>query len=264
MRAYFQAFEALDEAVRVVDMEVDKIREKVRRDAEQSSDSQEFIKAQKVHELNEKIGNTLADVEKLGSEGKVQESMEALKSVEDLKRKKLEIESELKSIAPVTQRLRVCEQCGAQLNILDHESRLADHYGGKMHLGMVDIREKWSKLKETVDERRIEKRKQEDKDRVERRDRNSRDRDRDRTSRDRERDRNSRDRERSSRDRDRRHRDFSGERRRDRDRSKSRSPRRSGRRSRSRSPQSGTGHKRSRRDRSSSRDRDRGRRSGRY
>jgi len=251
-----EAFEALDEAVRVVDIEVDKIREKVRRDAEQSSDSQEFIKSQKVHELNEKIGSTLADVEKLGSEGKVQESMEALKAVEDLKRKKLEIESELKSIAPVQQRLRVCEDCGAQLNILDHESRLADHYGGKMHLGMVDIREKWSKLKETVNERRVEKRQAEDKYRQERRDRNSKERERDRSSRDRERDRSSRDRERDrnsrERDRDRRH----------RDRSKSRSPRRSGRRSRSRSP--AREHKRSRRDRSSSRERDRGRRSGRY
>lgn len=54
---------------------------------------------------------------------------------------------EVRAMAPSQQRLRVCETCGAQLNILDHESRLADHYGGKMHLGMVDIREKYEALK---------------------------------------------------------------------------------------------------------------------
>ncbi len=40
------AFDALDEAVRVVDFEVEKIREKVKKDSEQQTDSQEFIKVQ--------------------------------------------------------------------------------------------------------------------------------------------------------------------------------------------------------------------------
>jgi RNA-binding protein Luc7-like 2 len=53
----------------------------------------------------------------------------------------------LRNGQPAQQRLRVCEACGAQLNILDHESRLADHYGGKMHLGMVQIREKYEEMK---------------------------------------------------------------------------------------------------------------------
>ncbi|EPB69457.1 hypothetical protein ANCCEY_11452, partial [Ancylostoma ceylanicum] len=44
-------------------------------------------------------------------------------------------------------RLRVCEDCGAQLNIMDHESRIADHFGGKMHLGMVECREKYAEMK---------------------------------------------------------------------------------------------------------------------
>lgn len=53
----------------------------------------------------------------------------------------------MRIVTPTQQRLRVCEICGAQLNVLDHESRLADHYGGKMHLGMVDIREKYDFMK---------------------------------------------------------------------------------------------------------------------
>lgn len=30
---------------------------------------------------------------------------------------------------------------------MDHETRLADHYGGKMHLGMVTIRDKYAEMK---------------------------------------------------------------------------------------------------------------------
>ncbi|KAK6049305.1 hypothetical protein COOONC_13189 [Cooperia oncophora] len=54
-------------------------------------------------------------------------------------------------------RLRVCEDCGAQLNIMDHESRIADHFGGKMHLGMVECREKYAEMKKTIEERRKER-----------------------------------------------------------------------------------------------------------
>lgn len=92
----------------------------------------------------------LVEVETLGGQGMVKESMEVSKNVEELKRKKRELEvslalysfffcktlclkAEVRQIAPVQQRLRVCEACGAQLNILDHESRLADHYGMRLN-----------------------------------------------------------------------------------------------------------------------------------
>uniref|UniRef100_A0A914E2L0 Luc7-like protein 3 n=1 Tax=Acrobeloides nanus TaxID=290746 RepID=A0A914E2L0_9BILA len=213
-----EAFEALEDAVRIIDMEVEKTKEKVKKDADNQSDSQEFIKTQKIFDLNEKIGTTLHQVEKLGNEGKVEESMQLSKSVEELKRKKRELELEVRAMQPSQQRLRVCEACGAQLNILDHESRLADHYGGKMHLGMVEIREKFEKMKKNVEQRRKERREEYEKDRSERRG----------ESYDRERGQHDRDR---YGDRERRRYDDDRDRRRDR----SRSPRRS-RRSRSRSP----------------------------
>ena len=40
------------------------------------------------------------------------------------------------------QKLRVCDVCGAFLSIYDSDRRLADHFGGKMHLGYMLIREK--------------------------------------------------------------------------------------------------------------------------
>lgn len=39
------------------------------------------------------------------------------------------------------QKLRVCEVCSAYLGIHDHDRRLADHFGGKLHLGFIKIRE---------------------------------------------------------------------------------------------------------------------------
>ncbi|VDO90676.1 unnamed protein product [Haemonchus placei] len=54
--------------------------------------------------------------------------------------------------------MRVCEDCGAQLNIMDHESRIADHFGGKMHLGMVECRERYAEMKKTIEDRRRERR----------------------------------------------------------------------------------------------------------
>lgn len=44
------------------------------------------------------------------------------------------------------QKLRVCEVCGAYLGLQDNDRRLADHFGGKLHLGFIDIREKHEKL----------------------------------------------------------------------------------------------------------------------
>lgn len=44
------------------------------------------------------------------------------------------------------QKLRVCEVCSAYLGIHDNDRRLADHFGGKLHLGFIEIREKLANL----------------------------------------------------------------------------------------------------------------------
>ena len=38
------------------------------------------------------------------------------------------------------QKLRVCEVCGSYLGIYDNDRRLADHFGGKLHMGFVQLR----------------------------------------------------------------------------------------------------------------------------
>ncbi len=45
------------------------------------------------------------------------------------------------------QKLRVCDVCSAYLGIHDNDRRLADHFGGKLHLGFIHIREKLDELR---------------------------------------------------------------------------------------------------------------------
>lgn len=170
-------------------------------------------KANNVHVLAEEIGKKLAKAEELGEEGFVEESMKLMGEIDELRKKKNEAEQEYRNSMPASsyqqQKLRVCEVCSAYLGIHDNDRRLADHFGGKLHLGFIKIREKLAELEKTVEDRRKEKREtMMDRDRRDReRDREDRDRDRDRSDRrglsyrERERDR---DRERDRRDRERR------------------------------------------------------------
>ncbi|XP_044576690.1 putative RNA-binding protein Luc7-like 1 isoform X2 [Cotesia glomerata] len=197
-------------------------------------------KANSVHVLAEEIGKKLAKAEQLGEEGFVEESMKLMGEIDELRKRKNEAEQEYRNSMPASsyqqQKLRVCEVCSAYLGIHDNDRRLADHFGGKLHLGFIKIREKLAELEKTVEERRREKRES-----MMDRDRHRDDRDRDHRDlrndrgrgglgyRDRERDR---DRDRDRRDRDRR-------RSRSRSRSRGKRSRRSrsdsrGRRSRSR------------------------------
>ncbi|XP_036381162.1 putative RNA-binding protein Luc7-like 1 isoform X2 [Megalops cyprinoides] len=201
-------------------------------------------KAEKVHELNEEIGKLLAKSEQLGAEGNVDEAQKVLQEVEKVRSRKRDAEEEYRNSMPASsfqqQKLRVCEVCSAYLGLHDNDRRLADHFGGKLHLGFIQIREKLEQLKKTVAEKQ-ERRNQERLKRREEREREERMRKRTR-SRSRER-RRSRSRER----RRRRSRSSSREKRRSRSRDRERR-----RRHRSRSRSKGHRHSRDR-----SRDRDR-------
>merc|ERR1712126_771437 len=77
-------------------------------------------------------------------------------------KKKVAAELEYRNSMPASsyqqQKLRVCEICSAYLGIHDNDRRLADHFGGKLHLGFIQIREKLAELQATMDIRRPLKR----------------------------------------------------------------------------------------------------------
>ncbi|XP_014681231.1 PREDICTED: putative RNA-binding protein Luc7-like 1 [Priapulus caudatus] len=272
-REYYYEMDAMDHLKAFVDdcdKQTEVAKKKLAETQEQLSEEVN-TKLEKVHEMAESIGKTLARAEQLGAEGNVDESLKMMEEVEQLKKKKYEAEQEYRNSMPAStyqqQKLRVCEVCSAYLGIHDNDRRLADHFGGKLHLGFIEIREKLAKLEKLVEEKKVQREAQREerwaereKEKVEKEqgrgedEDGSKDRDREREKeRDRERggrvkDRGDRDKERKrsrSRDRGDRHR---------RSRSRSRS-RRTRRKSRSRSPGSRSSRRSDRRSRSRSRDR---------
>ncbi|BBH06832.1 LUC7 related protein [Prunus dulcis] len=189
----------------------------------------------------EMINEKLKKAEDLGEQGMVDEAQKALEEAEALKKTGAYPGFSKYTAADVRitdQKLRVCDICGAFLSVYDSDRRLADHFGGKLHLGYMQIREKLAELQEERNKIRKVDRSEDrrSKERSKERDReSSRDRERG-DSRDR-----GRDHDRRSRDRDRyydRDRGYDRERDRDSDRSRnydSRSRRRSRSRSRERS-----------------------------
>jgi hypothetical protein len=242
-RDYFydiDAMEHLESFISECDRKVDLAKRRLKETQEELSE-EATAKAEVIHALGEQIGTKLAKAEEMGAKGDVDASLKFLEEVEELKKKKTAEENEYRNSMPASsyqqQKLRVCEVCSAYLGIHDNDRRLADHFGGKLHLGFITIRDKLEELKQTVQERRVER----EKEREERRRRRSRSRSRERKRRSRSRSRSRRHRSRSrSKDRRRRSRERRGSRER---RSRSRRSRSRDRRRRSRS---GSRRKRSR------------------
>lgn len=81
------------------------------------------------------------------------------RQIDELRKKKAIAEQEYRNSMPASsyqqQKLRVCEVCSAYLGIHDNDRRLADHFGGKLHLGFITIREKLYELKVIILNRSI-------------------------------------------------------------------------------------------------------------
>ncbi|XP_066365724.1 uncharacterized protein [Miscanthus floridulus] len=101
----------------------------------------------------EMINEKLKKAEELGEQGMVDEAQKALEEAEALK--KLAPRPEPPSdpskytaadVRITDQKLRLCDICGAFLSVYDNDRRLADHFGGKLHLGYMLIREKQKEL----------------------------------------------------------------------------------------------------------------------
>ncbi|XP_070975136.1 putative RNA-binding protein Luc7-like 1 [Oncorhynchus clarkii lewisi] len=214
-------------------------------------------KAETVHELNEEIGKLLAKAEQLGAEGNVDEAQKVLQEVEKVRSRKRDAEEEYRNSMPASsfqqQKLRVCEVCSAYLGLHDNDRRLADHFGGKLHLGFIQIREKLEALKKTV----LEKQEKRNQDRLKRREEREKEEKMKKRTKSRSRERSREHRRSSSRDRRRRRSRSSSREKRRSSRSRSRDrERRRRHRSRSRSKGARHSHEPSSRHKSS-RDRDR-------
>nr|KJB19137.1 hypothetical protein B456_003G086100 [Gossypium raimondii] len=103
--------------------------------------------------IQEMINEKLKKAEDLGEKGMVDEAQKALEEAEALKKLPARQEPVLDSskytaadVRITDQKLRVCDICGAFLSVYDSDRRLADHFGGKLHLGYMQIRDKLAEL----------------------------------------------------------------------------------------------------------------------
>ncbi|GIY51669.1 putative RNA-binding protein Luc7-like 1 [Caerostris extrusa] len=150
---YFYDVDAMEHLQNFIN-ECDRRTEQAKRrlaETQEELSAEVAAKLQRVHELAEQIGKQLALAEKLGAEGNVEESMKTWEEVEELRKQKAVAEQEYRNSMPASsyqqQKLRVCEVCSAYLGIHDNDRRLADHFGGKLHLGFIAIRDKLKELK---------------------------------------------------------------------------------------------------------------------
>ncbi|XP_063710895.1 putative RNA-binding protein Luc7-like 1 isoform X2 [Symsagittifera roscoffensis] len=159
-KSYNYEMDAMDHLERFIADCDRKTESAKKRLAEQQEDLtiEQTTKVNGIHEMAEKIGKKLAEAESVGEAGDVDKSMQLFKEVEELKAEKRRLEEDYRNTMPAStfqqQKLRVCEVCSAYLGLYDNDRRLADHFGGKLHLGFIAIRDKLEELRLSVTSKR--------------------------------------------------------------------------------------------------------------
>ncbi|KAG8060391.1 hypothetical protein GUJ93_ZPchr0002g23618 [Zizania palustris] len=111
-------------------------------------------------QTQEMIDEKLKKAEELGENGMIDEAQKLLDEAEALKKlgarpQPVPDSAKMSTHVQITdQKLRLCDICGAFLSVYDSDRRLADHFGGKLHMGYMLIREKLSELQEEKNKRR--------------------------------------------------------------------------------------------------------------
>eukprot|EP00049_Salpingoeca_infusionum_P003249 m.64846 g.64846 ORF g.64846 m.64846 type:complete len:310 (+) comp12031_c1_seq1:392-1321(+) len=125
-----------------------------RLEASQVLDPELMAKARVVEGVGEELGQKLARAEMLGAEGKVEESVKIMEEVKELNKRKEQLDAEFKASLPPSMhrqpKLRICDVCASSLSIFDNDRRLADHFGGKLHLGYVTLKEHCNTLEAQI------------------------------------------------------------------------------------------------------------------
>ncbi|KXS19865.1 LUC7-domain-containing protein [Gonapodya prolifera JEL478] len=105
-------------------------------------------------EITEAVENLVAEVQRAGEAADISRCLSLLEEIDRLKKEKMEKDAELRAInrGPISQqsKLRVCDACGAHLSVYDSDRRLADHFGGKLHIGYVRLRERVDELRKKI------------------------------------------------------------------------------------------------------------------
>ncbi|KAK7205144.1 hypothetical protein BZA70DRAFT_279172 [Myxozyma melibiosi] len=135
---------------------IDVAQRRLERTPDEIAQTTTILKA--IDEINESIDASIFELQVLGDLALIPR---ALQEYNAIKSKRLERESKERELRNLNdnigpsghQKLQVCDVCGAYLSKLDNDRRLADHFGGKMHLGYATMRALHKELQEKISAR---------------------------------------------------------------------------------------------------------------
>lgn len=114
---------------------------------------------QRIDQLEQKINFFIEKAEKLGEEGKIDESEAVMKEVDKLKIQKTELEALSDPLLAQQARIdknamKVCDICGGLQTASDTDKRMVMHVEGKLHKGYAKIRKVLAELRQKRDDYR--------------------------------------------------------------------------------------------------------------
>eukprot|EP00697_Spironema_sp_BW2_P011039 gnl/Spiro4/265_TR164_c0_g1_i2.p1 gnl/Spiro4/265_TR164_c0_g1~~gnl/Spiro4/265_TR164_c0_g1_i2.p1 ORF type:complete len:264 (+),score=71.22 gnl/Spiro4/265_TR164_c0_g1_i2:89-880(+) len=149
--------EYLGSLVRECDVKISRAQKRLEEDGDADMTVGVGGETPELRSITLEIQELQGKAEELGEQGNVSESMAALERADALKKRKTALIAQVAATAsmpppsdgmPTRQKLRVCDVCGARLSMSDSDRRLADHFGGKMHMGYLQMRQRLSQLRE--------------------------------------------------------------------------------------------------------------------
>eukprot|EP00919_Chromeraceae_sp_WS-2016_P005243 GHVR01012373.1.p1 GENE.GHVR01012373.1~~GHVR01012373.1.p1 ORF type:complete len:327 (+),score=111.15 GHVR01012373.1:158-1138(+) len=138
------------------DRKIEKGRARVKEDAAEELSTEEIESEPDVVALKVRLAEKAEAAEEAGDAGDVELSRLLTEEVEELDKQRniliqVKLQEKLLKLAS-TQKLRVCDACGAFLSATDSQVRLQDHYEGRVHMGFNRVRELVKELKVWLEE----------------------------------------------------------------------------------------------------------------
>ena len=136
-----------------VEKKIARAQKRLNEDGDEGPDKAQIL------QLTQEVQDVALQAEQATRDGLVDKSLQLMAQAELLKKQRRALLRQSTracgfnanvAVDNVNQKLRVCDVCGAFLSIFDSERRLADHFGGKVHVGYVQIRSKLKEMMETM------------------------------------------------------------------------------------------------------------------
>merc|ERR1719223_987185 len=135
-----------------MDGQDDAIKDKLKVLDKQSArfDNEERIKNEEISRVEKLISETRNHLTIYENQGNVEKAAELNQKLETFSNSLQKFQREVLDITDKREKINQmtsCGACGGLISVLNKDKRLSEHTSGKMHIGMVELREKLEELK---------------------------------------------------------------------------------------------------------------------